>query len=378
MAGGGSELTYTYNQPISGVSNSAARTLGRLRRRVGDSRIRALASVPRRTGYSSTRGLRFDDAELESRLVWILGSPRTGSTWLLEQLCHPARIDHSGSLGLSVPPGGAAPIDALPINEFLVSRHIAPALGEPVEREGSLVPATLNNYLGHKSSYLFARDYAEVWRPQLRRLVLVRLQGTLDRARQRGLPVGRAPLLIIKEVNGSHAADVVMSLFPRSRLLFLARDGRDVVDSMRDAVGGDAWLGSQQHAESRFANPAERLAWVRRASLDWTCDVAATSRAYDAHTPSLRRIVRYEDLLADTAGALRGIFGWLGLPREDGQIAETVAAHDFAEIPADMRGPGRKWRAATPGLWRENLSPEEQLATAEIMGPRLAELGYGT
>jgi hypothetical protein len=41
----------------------------------------------------------FDDEELESKLVWIFGSPRTGSTWLVEMLCHPLKVDHESSVG---------------------------------------------------------------------------------------------------------------------------------------------------------------------------------------------------------------------------------------------------------------------------------------
>jgi hypothetical protein len=33
-------------------------------------------------------------------------------------------------------------------------------------------------------------------------------------------------------------------------------------------------------------------------------------------------------------------------------------------------------RAATPGLWRENLTEDEQRTMHEIMGAKLAELGY--
>ena len=33
-------------------------------------------------------------------------------------------------------------------------------------------------------------------------------------------------------------------------------------------------------------------------------------------------------------------------------------------------------RAATPGLWRENLTEEEQSTMHEIMGSKLTELGY--
>jgi hypothetical protein len=34
----------------------------------------------------------FDDEALESKLVWIFGSPRTGSTWPLEMVCRPLKV----------------------------------------------------------------------------------------------------------------------------------------------------------------------------------------------------------------------------------------------------------------------------------------------
>ena len=39
-------------------------------------------STDPKVAYDATAGLPFDDEELESKLVWIWGSPRTGSTWL--------------------------------------------------------------------------------------------------------------------------------------------------------------------------------------------------------------------------------------------------------------------------------------------------------
>ena len=48
--------------------------------------------------------------------------------------------------------------------------------------------------------------------------------------------------MVIKEVNGSHGADLVMSLFPRSKMIFLVRDGRDVLDSLLDANKEGGWM----------------------------------------------------------------------------------------------------------------------------------------
>src|SRR5215204_5488135 len=48
----------------------------------------------------------------------------------------------------------------------------------------------------------------------------------------------------------------------------------------------------------------------------------------------------------------------------------------FASLPEHRKGPGRFRRSASPGKWREGLTPEEQLLALEIMGSRLAKLGY--
>ena len=45
-------------------------------------------------------------------------------------------------------------------------------------------------------------------------------------------------------------------------------------------------------------------------------------------------------------------------------------------MPAAHRGSGRFVRAASPGLWRQNLRPAEQEALEAIMGGTLRLVGY--
>src|SRR5579885_3084716 len=68
----------------------------------------------------------------ESRLVWIFGSPRSGSTWLLNMLVHPLApagrsaeselVTRQGGLGGSVEP------EAIPVNEPYIPQHLTPPL----------------------------------------------------------------------------------------------------------------------------------------------------------------------------------------------------------------------------------------------------------
>jgi hypothetical protein len=201
--------------------------------------------------------------------------------------------------------------------------------------------------------------------------VLARLHAQSQRsAREHGLT---DPLVLIMEPHGSLAAELVMSLLPRSRMIFLLRDGRDVIDSLLDARAAEGWIGP---GNMDLNDPAERLAYVRRQARLWLNCTNATRSAYAAHPDEQRWMVRYEDLRSSTFDALRPLADWLGLGTDDAGLRDAIEANAFEAIPRRMKGPGTPRRAATPGLWRENLTAAEQAAMEEIIGPKLAELGY--
>ena len=181
-------------------------------------------SVEQASTYSATAGLPFDDEELESKLVWIWGSSRTGSTWLLEMLCHPLEPKRSEPLGFSWPEGWKGEFPALAVDEFLISSHFVPHQGGVIDIFDAPYPATLNSLYQRRSSYAFSEEFSDVWRPEARRFTLVRLHAVIDRARKAGLDISSGlPTVVIKEVNGSHAADLVMSLFAVAADLHAAR-----------------------------------------------------------------------------------------------------------------------------------------------------------
>jgi hypothetical protein len=253
-----------------------------------------------------------------------------------------------------------------PVNESYLGAHLVPVGGEVEAGE----------YYEHgeraeDASYFFARDYMPVLRPLLHELVL---RGFDNQLRQMGYdPI--PDWVAIKEPNGSHAADTIVSLLPRSRMLFLLRDGRDVVDSLVDAMlGSDSWWAERTRSLGR--PPQERLAFVSQHSSLWVRRTMASQRAYDSLSDGQRLLVRYEEILADTPGQLRRIFDWLDFDVSEEDLAAVVERQAFESAPRDRRGPGKPMRAATPGLWRENLTEDEQRTMHEIMGQKLRELGY--
>jgi hypothetical protein len=283
---------------------------------------------------------------LEGKLVWIFGSPRSGSSWMMRLL-------------------SSRPEIAM-INESYFPAHLVPIGGEVEAGE----------YYEHGEragdpSYFFAREYMPVIRPLLRELAL---RGFLNQLHQMGHePIPR--WVAIKEPNGSHAADTLVSLLPGSRVLFLLRDGRDVVDSLVDAMlSQESWWTERTRSLGR--PPQERVAFVSQHANLWVRRTMATQRAFDALPSEQRLLVRYEELLSDTSGQLGRIFDWLDLDVDKRSHAEVVKRYAFTSAPDERRGPGKDMRAATPGMWRENLTEEEQRTMHEIMGPKLAELGY--
>ena len=260
---------------------------------------------------------------------------------------------------------------AIPINEPLLPSHLTPIL------DGFAEPGApgflLNRTRESDPNYFFADTFADAWRPEVRRLILVRLQAQAELAAQQHSLQGRP--VVIKEPNGSHGAEMVMSILPRSRMIMQLRDGRDVIDSLMHAQSRGGWLSGPDapwHAEAE----AERLGFVRHQANLWVNRTLAVQRAHDAHQPELRHTIRYEELRADPLGTVRPLFGWLGVERSDRDLRRTVSALSFESYPAEAKGPTMALRAATPGLWRENMTAPEQELMAEIMGETLERLGY--
>lgn len=309
---------------------------------------------------------------IERRLVWILGGPRTGSTWLLDLLGYPLVPSAEVPSGVAMRPGGSGiRAAAIPINEPYLGVHLSPVVASGPF--GVFTAADARGLQGPDPSYFFDERYAHAWRPQLRRLILDRIAAQADlAAREQGLD---SPLIAVKEPNGSHAAQMITSTLPGSRVLFLLRDGRDVLDSLLDAVSPGGWLAGGPDSAS-VASADERIEFLKTNAWLWVHRITAVQRAVTAHPTELTVTVRYEDLRADAGAVLQRIVSRLGVDVEATAVAEAVAATSFEGYAPETKGRGKPLRIARPGHWRESMSEEEQAAIIEIMGEKLAELGY--
>jgi hypothetical protein len=286
----------------------------------------------------------------ERRLTWIFGSSRSGSTWLLRMLSEFESV---------------VPIDDPHLGHHLgVWRPIPLAWAAAEDDPPQLT--TLLDVKAREPGYFFSERHRESWWEPLRELVAARFDA---QAADSGTDPSAA-CFVVKEP-GSHVAPLLGELFPNAKLIFLLRDGRDVVDSWLDGYRAGAWA----VPGGAFAVSAEgRIALIRWLSAVWAYRSRAVRKAYEARDEESRLLVRYEELLERTGESLTQACAMLGL--DLGRTAEVAERHRFERLPKGSCGPRRRERAARPGSWRENLSVVEREAMHETLGEALVEFGY--
>ncbi len=286
----------------------------------------------------------------ETRLAWIFGSSRSGSTWLLKMLADLEEV--------------------VPVDDPHLGHHLGVWRPIPLAWAACDDPPPLQTLLEVKAGepgYFFAERHRDAWEGPLRDLILTRFEA---QAIDAGVTDPERAAFVVKEP-GSHVAPFLAELFPASKVIFLLRDGRDVVDSWLDAYSEGSW------AIPGGAFPVSeegRVPLIRWLAAVWAYRSRAVRAAYDSRDPADRMLIRYEDLRADTGHWLTRVCETAGI--DPARVPEVVHNHRFENLPDAVRGPRREIRQARPGGWRENLSPAEQRALHEELGGALVEFGY--
>ena len=263
----------------------------------------------------------------------------------------------------------------IPVNEPLIGHYLSPFLSDRPAAGPEGLGAddfTLRLVQRNNSSQFFADEFRDAWLPGLARLMRERFYAHALRYPARA-PLDRS-LVVIKEPNGSQSADLIMEALPRSRLLFLLRDGRDVVDSELAASQRESWVGRLSPAYTGVPED-RRLDFVVQSAYKWLWRTELVEDVFARHQGPKHRL-RYEDLLAEPERHVRAIVEWLGLAADEAWLRDVVERKAFDRMPAEATGSREFYRAATPGLWRENLTEEERAALERVIGPKLRELGY--
>ena len=261
------------------------------------------------------------------------------------------------------------------INEPMIGMYLSPFISDqPGWTYDELAPEafTIRQIQAKKPHQFFATEFADVVNPGLGKLLRDRFLAQVVR-----YPPGAPPskvVAVVKEPAGSQSADIISSSLPRSRLLFLVRDGRDVVDSALAANLAGSWA-TREFPGAKGIDESRRLEFVADQAHKWLWRTEVVQAAVRTH-PGPALTLRYEDLLASPTKRLHEVFGFLGLEIDGAGVSSIAAKHAFDSIAAEKRGSEQFYRAATPGLWRENLNDDEREVLQRILGPTLDELGY--
>jgi hypothetical protein len=287
---------------------------------------------------------------------------------LLQLLAHPLRPDPQATLSFRPPPARASVEPyVLPIDELRFGSHFAPWPGDPVEVGDRWVPGTLLNLFEMRDTYLLSRITEPCWREPLRALGLTRILHARRRATNYVRGIGPESPIIVKEVASTHAADRVMDLLPRSRMIVIVRDPRDIVLSRV--------LRPETFDEPEPLAGAEREAEVWRVAELWAMTVDVTAAALEGHENERALRIRFEDLLDDTAAVLNESLDAAGANRGAAAVVEAIDQSAIGTHPPDRELLDEDLRTE-PGAWREGLTATEVATVERIAGPRLEALGY--
>jgi hypothetical protein len=151
-------------------------------------------------------------------------------------------------------------------------------------------------------------------------------------------------------------APFLMEALPETRMILLVRDPRDVVASSLDATRKESWQKWGGGSVGRSLSDERPEAVARRSAKKDLRNMENASRAFDAHAGP-KAIVLYEELRSDTLETMRRLYSALGIEVDEKELARAVERHAWETIPEDMKGQGKFYRKASPGGWREDLTP---------------------
>ena len=281
-----------------------------------------------------------DEDVLENNIIWILGSPKSGTTWLADEL---------------------KDCGAIHFEEPLIGLHL-----------GFLENKGLNfirrfDKASERKHYFFSNDFEFVWKKYLRKLILNRIYAQF--------PNCLTKKVVIKEPNGSMGADIILKCLPNSKIIFLLRDARDVLNSQVTALSE----GGYASKASKIWKPLQkgkRINHIKASCYQYLKIIEIVQKAFASHLSQNKMMIRYEDLRRNNNENFKKILEFTGINIDETKMNEIIEKHTFENIPSGKKGIGTTKQFAKVGIWKEKFSDDEIKEINDILGSKLQELGY--
>ncbi len=229
--------------------------------------------------------------------------------------------------------------------------------------ELKVTPLVCRMWEDFQAQYLPTLREHHLTRRDLQRIFSQMLAALLENYRTRS---GK-PRVAEKSPNNVFVFPHLHHLFPKSPLIHVVRDGRDVVASLLRMD----WI------SPKTGQPLDYTRDVRKAAEYWRRAVAA-GRAAQRQIPSLAGRyfeLRYEQIVTDPAAALQPLFAFLGEPWDPA----VLKFHEQERRLAGDSSAAQVTKALNTkalGRWKKDLKRKEKDAVKEVAGDLLIELGY--
>jgi hypothetical protein len=160
-------------------------------------------------------------------------------------------------------------------------------------------------------------------------------------------------------------------LFPQAKFVHIVRDGRDCAVS--------CWHHNLRLFNQRTRDQFGSIDNFAASFADtWVSEVVAAVRFGEAQ-PDRYAAIRYEDLIADTENAARGLFAFLGVGRHQDVVAKCCAAASFEQLSGRVRGEENRdsfFRKGAVGDWRRDLGDATKQTFLNKAEHLLMRFGY--
>jgi len=165
---------------------------------------------------------------LEKNLVWIFADRRSGTTWLAKEL-----LSH----------------DTKFLDEPLIGLHLGLFAGS-----NAGIKRTIDIQKG-RTDYFFSEHHQDSWIYFLRKLILNRIHNQFEDLSSK---------IIAKEPSGSIAADMIAKCLPKSKIIIMLRDGRDILDSKIDGLTPQGWETVEKKGLLEPITEKNRLRYIKK------------------------------------------------------------------------------------------------------------------
>lgn len=285
------------------------------------------------TADQSLDGLFPLQPERDLRLVFLIGMPRSGTTWITWLLTHHPEVvtfRHSGM--------------------FFCFDH--------VQKWWTRAIKYTTGGTDGEDAYSTASS-ADVLDPDELALALRGLSNHVFARLTEHSPAIRA----IVDQTPEHIALVpfVRRVFPEARLLHVVRDPRAVYSSIRSAA--DSWA-----APGSFPRSPVQIARRWRKLVSSVRELRQSGDGYHE--------VFYEQFHAEPHAELERLHRWIGLSTDAALVERAVSASRIDKLRENAKAPSGFFRRGSAGGWREELSSSEIKIIEHEAGDEMEAWGY--